>query len=1019
MRYIKLFIFFNLCIVQFSFASKCNDKLFISGLKSFSEEQYSVAREYFRMYLESCKNNLKTVEAEYYYAFCSLLLKHPNGKSLFNKFIKDHKDQSKISRAYYQLGNICFIDQEYENSIEYYERIDQKKLDTNTKYKLQYRLAYAYLNGKNFEQALLHFNEIKLDDHPYTFAANYYSGYIELRNKNYKKALENLNKAGESESYRSVVPYLIAQTYYQQKRYKVLIEYIKESYNKDLELKNQDEIELMLADSHRALNNFEEASIHYENYLVFKDMKVESEILYRASYSLYKSGKTNKAISRFQTLAVNEDDIGQLSNYYLGKIYLYKGLKSCALTSFKKSYESKFCDNVREESGFLYATLNYELGKPLIAIEVYKEIKKDYPNSAYLGKINTFLSELYLSTDNYDLAIEQVEREHNKSKRMLIAYQKGTFYRGSEHFSNFEYDDAITMFNKSIKSGEDIKLHFAAKVWLAECFSAKLDYQKAIKIYHEAIDPKLIKYKACYQQALYGLAYAYFNSQNYKRALYYFTSYIKGESFSKNKTFFENSSLRIGDCLYVLNKYDESIKSYSECLKNNSRIAYAYLQKGIIYYILDKLDLSENNFKIILDDTEYKKDSCYEDALYYYAQVAFRRGLYKESIIRYERFISEKPKSKFLPQVLLNKAIANININQNEKAVSICKILLSDYPETDQAYSSLLELQKIVDSSIFEKYLKEYKQINPENDSLPKLEFESAKTYFYDQKYNKAIEAFRTYLKKYKNNVQSKEAIFLLAQSYNRLGHTKDALDQYYKILNYDKSSFQNRAVYNKAILQMSRLEYETDNYNKSFEHYKILNSVARNKKETLYSLEGLMMNAFALNKYEDTIDYSLKVIRISNMITMSYRAKLFFAKASLKVKKNEVAIKSLQDIIRDSKSSYAAEAQYLISKDLYDRKKYSDSLTEIFKLNNNYPNYKNWVDKGFFLIVQNYLALNDTFQAKATLQSIVENSSDKTIIEKAREKISKIEKMADEKLKLISKDTIKSEDKKDFYTID
>jgi TolA-binding protein len=37
-------------------------------------------------------------------------------------------------------------------------------------------------------------------------------------------------------------------------------------------------------------------------------------------------------------------------------------------------------------------------------------------------------------------------------------------------------------------------------------------------------------------------------------------------------------------------------------------------------------------------------------------------------------------------------------------------------------------------------------------------------------------------------------------------------------------------------------------------------------------------------------------------------------------------------------------------------------------------PNYDYWVAKTFILLADNYVKLKDNFQAKATLQSIIEN---------------------------------------------
>jgi len=55
-------------------------------------------------------------------------------------------------------------------------------------------------------------------------------------------------------------------------------------------------------------------------------------------------------------------------------------------------------------------------------------------------------------------------------------------------------------------------------------------------------------------------------------------------------------------------------------------------------------------------------------------------------------------------------------------------------------------------------------------------------------------------------------------------------------------------------------------------------------------------------------------------------------------------------------------------------------------------PNYDYWVTKTFILLADNYVALKDNFQAKATLQSIIENyKGDDDILPTAKQKLDQL----------------------------
>jgi hypothetical protein len=52
-------------------------------------------------------------------------------------------------------------------------------------------------------------------------------------------------------------------------------------------------------------------------------------------------------------------------------------------------------------------------------------------------------------------------------------------------------------------------------------------------------------------------------------------------------------------------------------------------------------------------------------------------------------------------------------------------------------------------------------------------------------------------------------------------------------------------------------------------------------------------------------------------------------------------------------------------------------------------PNYDYWVAKTYILLADNYRALKDNFQAKATLQSIIDNyKADDDILPTAKQKL-------------------------------
>jgi hypothetical protein len=89
----------------------------------------------------------------------------------------------------------------------------------------------------------------------------------------------------------------------------------------------------------------------------------------------------------------------------------------------------------------------------------------------------------------------------------------------------------------------------------------------------------------------------------------------------------------------------------------------------------------------------------------------------------------------------------------------------------------------------------------------------------------------------------------------------------------------------------------------------------------------------------------------------------------------------------------------------LYEEANYKASLDTCFRLKNKYSSYEEWIVRTFILISDNYAAQGNSFQARATLESIVTNyEGNQVLLNEAKEKLERIrqEELNKSKLMLI-----------------
>jgi tetratricopeptide (TPR) repeat protein len=102
--------------------------------------------------------------------------------------------------------------------------------------------------------------------------------------------------------------------------------------------------------------------------------------------------------------------------------------------------------------------------------------------------------------------------------------------------------------------------------------------------------------------------------------------------------------------------------------------------------------------------------------------------------------------------------------------------------------------------------------------------------------------------------------------------------------------------------------------------------------------------------------------------------------------------------------SEAGAEAKFGLAQILFLNGNFKESQKKCFDLINQSPSYEFWIAKSFLLLGDNYLAIKDTFQAKATYKSLAENyeptpSDQEDIIELAKGKLQAIELLENERL--------------------
>ena len=969
-----------------------------NGLELFEKANYAASRYEFRQYLEPRRGDgsqtlLNTgdqnaVDAEYYIALTSLYIDEPGAELLVDRFVKNHSEHPKAGQLYGDLGTYYYNRQDYAKAIDFLEKAVAQGGSTTQQIAYKYQLALSYYNTQDLQHALPLLNEVKLDpnsaDAP---AASYYAGVINFRNRNFNEAVADFRRIEKNPTYQNQVPGWIAQSLYRQQRYDDLL-----AYTEPLLKRNggsgMSEVALFTAEVFYQQNQFARAVPYYKQYITAAGAKAPGAVKFRYGQSLFRTGAYADAISQLKTLAGGKDTTAQYAAYTLGVSYLQTQNPTYALNAFDQAGRLSFNREIQEEARFTHAKLQLDQNNGADAVKELTAFLKQYPDSKFENEANELVGEAYFASNNYPAAIAYIEGLKRRTPKINATYQRLTYSQGISDFNAERYPQAVANLDRSLKFPVDNNLQQAAQFWKAEAYSAGKQYDTAIPLYASISKSSSSDYAT---KSLYGLGYAYYNKKDYTHALPYFRDFVSRGADAGDKGQVQDATIRLADSYFAAKQYENAMRYYDQAISQNAADKdYASYQKAMILSYVGRDAEAKAQFDQV--QRQYPNSRFVDESLFQKANVDFEKGSYQVAIQGFTKLIQDKPNSSLIPAALLKRAIAYGNVQQYDPAVADYKRILDNYGNSEQAQSALLGIQNTLNDAgrpeEFSQVLGQYKKSNPGSTDVERVQFENAKDIYSNGKYQQAIQSLLAFMQEYPASPSTNEARYYLAESYRQTNDPGNALRYYNLIISDNKSDYLVRAASRAA-----DLESKQKNYPRAVRNYQIILNSANGKAEQVAAQLGLMDTYFAYTKPDSAAIIAREVLMAGSVVSGAQnRAQLMLGKVAFGKGDYKTAQSDFEKTIALAKDVSGAEAQYHLGEILYKQKKYKESVATLLKFNEQFSEFEYWKGKAFMLVSDNNVALDEPAQAKAVLNSIIENSSEETIIAEAKQKLATLE---------------------------
>lgn len=980
---------------QRSYQFDAPNRLFVEGKELFSLKNYSGCIDKLEAYKQHSTDADLIQEADYMLVYSAYEQGRPNAVELLKDYLDVYPASRHADEVNFLIGSAHFGQGEYQKAIFWFNESNIDMLSPEQQEAYCFRLAYSLLQIGDMEKARGYFARIEQIGTKYREASTYYVAYIDYATGKYNNALVEFTRLKDLPDYKERSLYYITQIYFIQNKYEKVISEGKELLASYPDSENNSEVYRIMGNAYYHLGNEDQAINMLSKYVSSTDSPLRGD-LYILGVCYYNKGNYSSAVNALGRTVRENDALSQNAYLYLGQSYLKLKDKNNARMAFEAAATSSFDKQVKEAAMYNYALLIHETAFTGFgeSVTIFEDFLNDFPNSKYADKVNDYLVEVYLTTKNYQAALNSIDKIKHPSTKILEAKQDILFQLGTQAFTNMELDKAVDLFSRAISLGAyNLESRNDAYFWRGESYYRQGEYNKAISDYRTYLNNTRQRNTDMYALAHYNLGYSYFKLKEYGEALNRFRQYVNLESNQQTPAYADAYN-RIGDCLFHNRQFAMAEENYTRAAQlQPSAGDYSVYQKGFL------LGLQKDyKGKISVMDRlirEFPESQYVDDALFEKGRSYVLLDNNQAAAASFEQLMRDFPQSSLARKAGVQLGLIYFNDNQPEKAADAYKSVISNYPGSEEAKVALQDLKSVYielnDINSFAAYANSLGgNVRFEVSEQDSLTYLAAEKLFMRGDNEGARRSLTNYLQTFPQGAFSSNANFYLASIAFAKKDLEEAKRLFSLVLESGDTKFREESWARKA-----EIEYLDKDYAAAMESFKHLQAVAENPENKEAAKLGLMRCAELIGQPQEALlaaNDLLKEPKLSPEIMSETR--YVRAKAYISLKQENKALADLKEISKDTRTIHGAEAKYLLAQLYYDNKDDKNAETVLMNFIENGTPHQYWLARGFILLADIYIRQGDDFQARQYLTSLQNNyKGDDEIAAMIEDRLGKLKK--------------------------
>jgi len=955
-----------------------DQRLYDEACTLFGRGDYVAARGFLDKWSSSVsaktQSAIRAEEVEYMQTVCTARTDPYGAPDVIDAFLKKYPNTSHRNRLAALKGSACYLKGDYAQALDWFYECEVDYLPPSERDRTMLHQAISNIKSGDSKQGYMLLTVLSVTgDESIREQTLFYMAYVDYAEGRYDQAAVEFERCLEDPVLNEEASLYLAEIKMRQGDYAAAGEAAKKLAENAVNHTVRSEAERIMGEALYAQKDWRQADELLTSYVTSAENPRRLD-LYELGMANYWQRDYKRAVQYLEKAADGRDELAQSAWLHMGLAALEMDDKRQASMAFGQAADCDFNDALTEQAMFNYAMSIDETSFSPFAetVQALDRFLTRFPDSEYADQANSYLADAYMHTNSYEAALASIEKVRYPNTQTMKNKQMLLYRKGVELYAAQRYEEALKDLTQVVDlANYDRQCAAEGAFWRGECNYRLGRWSDAAQDYRRYLAMSTDYSNQNYSLSQYGLGYSAYQQGDYGTALTEWNQLIRqAPVMNVPQGVLADAYLRAADCYFYDHSYSLAYDNYRKAQELNVEdVDYALYQMGLTKGLLKDYRGEVEHMSYLA--TAYPQSPYAAMALYAQGRAYLQMEQSSNAVTVFEKIVSGYPETELARKASAEIALVYYQNDDYAKAVSSYKYVIETYPGSEEAKLAMKDLKSVYvdmgDPAAYISYSDGVADAAPMNvNERDSLTYAAAEMRFTRGEKAPALKAFDDYLAQYPDGNYAPNAYYYRGLVSQDMSDYDTALSSYLHAAGYQNSRFAEISLERASDMAYSQGDFETamDTY---IRYYNKVGSVDKIRKALL----GIERSAYRIEEYDAVLQYADKTLQSGITDDQKTEVNFYKAKGLLATDRGSEAQPILAALSSETRTSYGAESDYLLSQLYFDQGEAAKAEANINELIKGGTPQSYWLARSFVLLSDIFAADGRKIEARQYLLSL------------------------------------------------